>query len=296
MDATRVCNECGEPKPETNEYFARHKTHRGGLNMRCKACRAAATVRRKAADPETARAKQREAQARYRARHPDAGKVEKKEYMARYYRENRERFRRSSAAWKEANPAKAKASIRNWQKANPEKVAEIRRAWVAANPDKVAAKTLRWRQANPEKLTAQHAAWRKANPEKYRAKRARRYARKMAAPDATVFSHRISTLVRHSIASCLAGTATGKNGRKWCDLVGYGVAELMAHIERQFTAGMTWQTWGTFWHLDHIQPVASFRFTSLECPEFRACWALSNLRPLAAKDNIRKGAKRVYLL
>jgi hypothetical protein len=35
--------------------------------------------------------------------------------------------------------------------------------------------------------------------------------------------------------------------------------ELMAHIERQFTDGMTWESYGVFgWHIDHHLPCAMF--------------------------------------
>lgn len=87
----------------------------------------------------------------------------------------------------------------------------------------------------------------------------------------------------------------GKNGRSWEALAGYTVADLMRHLERQFLPGMTWGNRGD-WHIDHIVPLSSFDFTSPDDPEFRAAWALTNLRPLWAKDNIRKSAKRTHLI
>jgi hypothetical protein len=85
-----------------------------------------------------------------------------------------------------------------------------------------------------------------------------------------------------------------KNGRSWQDLVGYTAEELMAHLERQFLPGMDWEN-RKLWHIDHIVPVSSFSLTP-ECPDFKACWALTNLRPLWGADNIRKKDKRIYLL
>jgi hypothetical protein len=86
-----------------------------------------------------------------------------------------------------------------------------------------------------------------------------------------------------------------KNGRSWQELVGYTADELMAHLERQFLSGMNWENRDR-WHIDHIVPVSSFSFVSPECPDFKACWALTNLRPLWSGDNIRKKDKRIYLL
>ena len=86
-----------------------------------------------------------------------------------------------------------------------------------------------------------------------------------------------------------------KGGKSWQDFVPYTLEELMAHLERQFLPGMTWGNRGE-WHIDHIVPQSAFSFTSAEDEDFRACWALCNLRPLWAKDNILKSAKRTHLI
>jgi hypothetical protein len=81
-----------------------------------------------------------------------------------------------------------------------------------------------------------------------------------------------------------------KNGRKWESLVGYTLEELMAHLEKQFQPGMTWENYGE-WHLDHIHPRAAHFYTDSTDPDFQRCWALDNLQPLWAKDNKLKSAK-----
>lgn len=79
---------------------------------------------------------------------------------------------------------------------------------------------------------------------------------------------------------------TGKGG-SWEKVLGYTLPELKAHLEKQFVDGMSWDNYGK-WHIDHIKPVATFNFTKPEGPEFKQCWALSNLQPLWAADNWRK--------
>lgn len=86
-----------------------------------------------------------------------------------------------------------------------------------------------------------------------------------------------------------------KNGRSWESLVGYTGEQLRTHLERQFTKGMSWRNRAK-WHIDHIVPLASFRFTSPDDPEFKAAWALTNLRPLWAIRNMSKGSRREFLL
>lgn len=87
----------------------------------------------------------------------------------------------------------------------------------------------------------------------------------------------------------------GKAKRSWESLVGYKIDELFIHIERQFEPLMNWGNMGE-WHVDHIIPRISFKYENDNDPEFLACWAITNLRPLWAKDNISKSNKRTLLL
>lgn len=86
-----------------------------------------------------------------------------------------------------------------------------------------------------------------------------------------------------------------KGGRSWEAIVGYTLAQLVSHLERQFVKGMTWANYGE-WHIDHVRPISSFSFSTGEDPDFKACWAMTNLRPLWAKPNIQKGGKVLLLL
>ncbi|WP_159457659.1 hypothetical protein [Xaviernesmea oryzae] len=86
-----------------------------------------------------------------------------------------------------------------------------------------------------------------------------------------------------------------KGGRKWEHVVGYTLEDLVRHIERQFLPGMSWSNMGE-WHIDHIVPKSSFLYEDDEDPDFKACWALTNLRPLWADANQKKHAKRIYLI
>lgn len=87
----------------------------------------------------------------------------------------------------------------------------------------------------------------------------------------------------------------GKAGRKWEELVGYTLGDLVSHLERQFCRGMTWGNMGD-WHIDHIVPKSSFEYASASDQGFRDAWALTNLRPLWAEENQRKHAKRLHLI
>jgi len=81
-----------------------------------------------------------------------------------------------------------------------------------------------------------------------------------------------------------------KNGHKWEDLVGYTCEDLMSHLESQFKDGMSWDNKGQ-WHIDHIIPRSHFHFNGPEDTEFKKCWALNNLQPLWAEENLKKYTK-----
>lgn len=95
-----------------------------------------------------------------------------------------------------------------------------------------------------------------------------------------------------SIGKALKGQ---KGGRKWEKLVGYSLAELMQHLERQFTKGMGWHNMGA-WHIDHRRPRASFEYHGANDQSFKDCWSLTNLQPMWKTDNLVKGAKVVVLI
>jgi predicted nucleic acid-binding Zn ribbon protein len=64
--------------------------------------------------------------------------------------------------------------------------------------------------------------------------------------------------------------------------------QLRTHFEKRFKPGMTWDNYGTYWHIDHIVPLRAF---NLACDEdIKKCWDLKNLQPLVAIDNLKKGA------
>lgn len=73
------------------------------------------------------------------------------------------------------------------------------------------------------------------------------------------------------------------------ELVGCTKEVLFNHIENQFTDGMTWENYGSTWHLDHIKPCAAFDLNLTE--QQKKCFNYKNLRPLTARENKSKGAK-----
>lgn len=70
--------------------------------------------------------------------------------------------------------------------------------------------------------------------------------------------------------------------------LGCSIDHLKAHLETLFAPGMCWENYGN-WHIDHIRPLSSFNLS--DATQFDEAFHYSNLQPLWAIDNCRKGAK-----
>ena len=181
--------------------------------------------------------------------------------------------------------------------------AEYRKQHSSMNREKVRAQNADWHQANkirrnleakaryaanPEAHAERVAAAKARRPDHYRSVSRINARRRRAERVECALRARISSQLRY----CLT---TGKGGATSEALLGYSINELRTHLERQFLKGMSWENMGE-WHIDHIVPLSSFTITGPDDPELRRAWALPNLRPLWAKDNIRKGAKIEVML
>lgn len=72
------------------------------------------------------------------------------------------------------------------------------------------------------------------------------------------------------------------------DMLGAEYEVVHKHIEDQFTEGMTWDNYGIKgWHIDHVIPLASAK---TEEELIKLCH-YTNLQPLWAEDNLKKGDK-----
>lgn len=108
--------------------------------------------------------------------------------------------------------------------------------------------------------------------------------------------YRTSSILRHlysimsgNISNSLKVNCVSKNKRKWETLAGYTVNDLKAHMSiLLLEKGWKWAGLGIIWEIDHKRPVSWFNFSSLEDPQIKECWALSNLQPLLIADNRRK--------
>lgn len=130
-------------------------------------------------------------------------------------------------------------------------------------------------------------AYRKARPETYAyGPYFRDYWRKKRQTDPHYnIRNRLCSRLWHAIVKY-----KGTKARLTEQLIGCTVDEARKHIESKFTDGMTWDKFmaGEI-HIDHIKPCASFDLSD-PAQQF-ACFHFTNLQPLWAVDNLKKGDK-----
>tara|TARA_R110000824_G_scaffold8412_2_gene38111 strand:- start:130 stop:657 length:528 start_codon:yes stop_codon:yes gene_type:complete len=171
-----------------------------------------------------------------------------------------------------------------------EEKAAYKKTHYEANKEKIAAYQKEYRETNKEGIAARKKAYR-ARPEA-KVKRRERENKRNAESPARRIHNSVSVQIRDALGK------GGKNGRRTFEILGYTLQDLMKHLEAQFEPWMTWENHGTphlngctSWQIDHIIPVSSFKISSTEDRSFKDCWALSNLQPLEAIENIKKGNK-----
>ena len=151
--------------------------------------------------------------------------------------------------------------------------------------------------ANKESYHARSRAFEKANPEwqsarnlRYRAENADKIALRLETRYKEDSLYRTKRLTSTLISGAFRRNGFTKRGRS-SEILGCSWAELHTHFEKQFLKGMSWDNRDQ-WHIDHIVPIASAENEK----EVMALNHFTNLRPIWAKDNLQKSAKRTHLI
>jgi len=235
------------------------------------------------------------------------------------------RGRRSAAAARVRDADALNARAAAWRARNPERLAVYREATAGrehdryvANRDERLARNASYREANREKILeqqrasyrinrearlAQVAAYKAANPEKAALASRRSVAKnadKHHARRRAYVERRLREDPLWKLGRALRSRASDKLRKHMAGQLGKGaigmrelgctLEHLRHHLESQFELGMSWDNWSrTGWHIDHRTPLAHF---DLAQPEQRArAFHFTNLQPLWAIDNLRKGAR-----
>lgn len=179
--------------------------------------------------------------------------------MAEGYKEKRAKYYQDNAESK-------KAYAKRWKAENSEKSKEARRADYQKNKERYKLRAKQWSEQNREK----------------RKEIASNYAFKVYHDPAM----KPVLTARKLLSRVLEATGKKKAGKTF-SVLGYNRDSFEKHIEKQFQDGMNWSNHGD-WHVDHIISVSEMIGLGITDPSIIN--ALSNLRPMWARDNQSKGA------
>ena len=131
-----------------------------------------------------------------------------------------------------------------------------------AGAKRIAADNKRYNKKHRKKLTQKYLDRRKNDP-----------------------NFKLLTILRGRIKDVLRGHSKSDST---INVLGCTIEELWQHLEKQFQPNMTKENHGE-WHVDHIIPCTSFDLTD---PKQQVkCFHYTNLQPLWALDNLKKGQK-----
>lgn len=133
-----------------------------------------------------------------------------------------------------------------------------------------------YNQKNKEKIQQLQKSWKTNHRQQINA-----YTRYKKQTDP---NFKLAVVLRGRIRGVLQGKYKSKSTLQ---LLGASLNQVWNYLESQFQPGMTRENHG-LWHIDHKRPCISFDLTD---PTQQAiCFHYTNLQPLWAEDNLKKGA------
>lgn len=284
----KTCYTCKVDK--TYESFHKHKKQKDGYNPTCKECLSAKQKIHYAANKDKYK--------QYRENIRDYRLTYAKEYNKKYREENRDELIQRNREYYNNNKVVILQKQKNYIDKNRDKILETKRVYYVNNRDDLLEKNMeyywnnrddflerskKWRDDNPGRDADNHRKYREENREQYNDYRRRLMAEKLKDPE-----FKVKTNLRKRINHALKVTGTQKC-TKTEELLGCPLPEFKKYLESMFDDKMNWNNYGSYWHIDHERPCASFDLTDLN--QQLVCFNWSNMIPMEAKENMSKGDK-----
>lgn len=193
-----------------------------------------------------------------------------------YLLTRRESAQKSQQQWREANPdyqrlyaqtEKSKEYRRQYYREHVQEYKDRKKQWRSDHPEREAATRREYIQQNRDAVNEYHRNWKAA-----RSKTDPQYKLKL----------NISRRIRYELHTLNKGRKISRT----VEYIGCSIEDLKTHIEEQFAPQMTWENYGSVWHIDHRIPCAAWDLTNET--ESRYCWNYRNLQPMFAIENMQK--------
>lgn len=178
------------------------------------------------------------------------------------YEKNKTRILNYQKEYYSQNELKIKVRMKKDYSKNQKDLLEYQKTYYIKNITQKLEYAKRYRETNKEKRNKYETNRKKTDP-----------------------IYKIKYLVRNRIYKYLILKKITKKHPTF-EIVGCTPQELKIHLEEKFIKDMSWDNQGE-WHIDHIIPLASAK---TEEELYKLCH-FTNLQPMWALDNIKKGSK-----
>lgn len=160
-------------------------------------------------------------------------------------------------------------------------IIEHAKEWAENNKERRKEICKKYREVNKEKDKESKRKWMENNPEKY--VECRKKCRKKRYHNDPVY--RLVQSIRGRL-----NQYSKRRSKRVDEIIGCSpfLASLILEAQCLANPGMSWENHGK-WHIDHVRPLCSFDLTDEK--QLLAASHISNLQPLWAKDNWKKGGR-----
>jgi len=179
-----------------------------------------------------------------------------------YRRVCKECRKQETTNYYENNKDTIKDRVSKYRKENPDKVKEIKKKIYERDKERILLVNKTYRENNRDKRNEYNRTRKNNDP---------------------IF--KLKHLMNSRLRVFLKSKNLQKNNKTF-EVVGCTPEELKNHIESKFLVGMSWENQGD-WHIDHIIPLSS----AINEDEIIKLCHYTNLQPLWALDNMKKGSK-----
>ena len=187
--------------------------------------------------------------------------MDNKEYRKQYYLKNKEKRAKLDKEYYLKNKEKRINYDRTYYKENREEILKKKQNDISR---KEYAKT--YYQNNKEQRLEYTKAYFSQNKEQhYQLKKVKK-------------QKDINFRLHENLRSRLSNALKGRVKNTTIEELGCSIEEFKLHLEKQFDENMNWENYGTYWEIDHIQPLSkggSFHYT--------------NTQPMNLSENRSKG-------
>lgn len=203
---------------------------------------------------------------------------EKNAYQREWNRKNRDKKRLLDQKYRAEHKEEIKEIHRKWREKNRDHINELNRKKYKENPQAFAERNKKYIETHQEKVQERMKKYRETHKkEKYEYEMKRR-----SNP-----LNRLKLNIRSLIKNSIEGKHYKKN-TKTEKILGCTLDFFIEYLQSKFEEGMTIENHG-LWHIDHIKPIA-LATTEEEIIKLNH---YTNLQPLWAIDNLKKGSKYI---